>query len=292
MIDFLISIHDIISRGDFMENIKIRKSIRTYKEETISSEHRESLAQYIETLEKSYDGKFRFPLIDSDKDLDGKVGTYGVIQGAKLYVCGLVNKDTMDLVQLGYAFEKIVLFATSLGLGTCWLGGTFNRSNLANLAGIEPDEMLIIASPIGYIEEKKSIIDSTMRKLAKSDNRKPWDELFFHRSNSEPLGKVSLGEFGDVLEMVRIAPSASNKQPWRIIKDKDIYHLFLERTPKYAASLSFDIQMIDMGIALCHFETALDELEIKGSFKKEDQDIPEWKDNEYITSWIPDIIIT
>lgn len=273
-----------------MENIKTRKSIRTYKEEEISSKDRKKLIQYIEDLEKSYDGKFRFSLIDSDNNLDGKIGTYGVIKGAKLYVCVLAKKDSMDLVELGYAFEKIVLFATSSGLGTCWLGGTFNRSNLAKLAGIKPDEMLIISSPIGYIEEKKSIVDSTMRKLAKSDNRKPWDELFFDKSNLQPLDKEKLGKFGDALEMVQIAPSASNKQPWRIVKDKDNYDFFLERTPKYAASLGFDIQMIDIGIALCHFETALDELKIKGSFKKQTQNIPEWKNNEYIISWIPEII--
>lgn len=270
-----------------MENIKIRKSIRTYKEEVISSEDRKKLSQYISDLERLYDGKFRFPLINSDKNLDGKIGTYGVIKGAKLYVCGLVKKDSMDLVEFGYTFEKIVLYATSLGLGTCWLGGTFNRSNLAKLANIKSDEMLVIASPIGCIEEKKSIVDSTMRKLAKSDNRKPWNELFFDKSSSGSLDKVSLGDFGDVLEMVRIAPSASNKQPWRIVKDNGNYHLFLERTPKYAASLGFDIQLIDMGIALSHFETALDELKIKGSFKTENQDIPEWKDNKYIISWIP-----
>lgn len=268
----------------------MRKSIRTYKEDVISSEDRKKLTQFIQDLEKSYDRKFRFPLIDSDKDLDVKIGTYGVIKGAKLYVCGLVKVNSMDLVEFGYAFEKIVLFATSLGLGTCWMGGTFNRSNLANLAGIKPDEMLVIASPIGYIEEKKSIVDSTMRKLAKSDNRKTWNELFFDMSNSEPLDKKDLGRFKDVLEMVRIGPSASNKQPWRIVKDNDSYHLFLERTPKYATSLRYDIQMVDMGIALCHFETALDELNIKGIFKKENQNIPRWKDNEYVTSWIPNII--
>lgn len=270
-----------------MLSIKTRKSIRTYKEEKISLNERNKLIQYIEDLEKSYDGKFRFPLIDSDDNLDGKVGTYGVIKGAKLYVCGLVKKDSMDLVQLGYAFEKIVLFATSLGLGTCWLGGTFNRSNLAKLANIKPGEMLIVASPIGYIEEKKTIVDTTMRKLAKSDNRKLWDELFFDKYTSEPLDKEDLGAFEHALEMVRIGPSASNKQPWRIVKDKDNYHFYLERTPKYAASLAFDIQMIDIGIALCHFETALDELGIKGKFNKKDQDTPEWKDCEYITSWIP-----
>jgi len=272
-----------------MQSIKTRKSIRTYKERNISSEERDKLIQYIEDLEKSYGGKFRFPLIDSDNSLDGKVGTYGVIKGANLYVCGLVKKDSMDLVELGYAFEKIVLFATSLGLGTCWLGGTFNRSNLAKLANIKADEMLIVASPVGYIEEKKSIVDTTMRKLAKSDNRIPWNELFFDKSSSEPLDKENLGAFGDALEMVRIGPSASNKQPWRIVKDEDRYSFFLERTPKYAASLGFDIQLIDIGIALCHFETALDELNIKGNFNETHQDIPKWKDCEYITSWIPAI---
>ncbi len=268
-----------------MKNIKTRESVRTYSREELSHELKNQLIEYINDLEKSYGGKFRFPLVDSENLSDGKIGTYGIIRGARYYICGIVEKDSMDLVELGYAFEKIILFATSLGLGTCWLGGTFNRTNFAISADLKDNEMFIIATPVGHIKRKKSFIDSAMRKLAKSDNRKSFDELFFDKQTYKPLEKNLLGEFGIALEMVRIGPSASNKQPWIIVKDGDRYDFFLNRTPDYARSLGFDIQMLDIGIAICHFEIALSEQTIKGDFKKRDTNIPTWENCEYITSW-------
>ena len=276
----------ILNRGDILKNIKIRKSVRTYSNKELSPTIKSQLIEYLRNLEKSYDGKFRFPLVDSDNLSDGKIGTYGVIRGARFYICGIIRKDSLDLLELGYAFEKIILFSTSLGLGTCWLGGTFNRTNFAKSAGLKDDEMFIIATPVGHIKDKKSFIESAMRKLAKSDNRKSFNELFFDKKTSKPLEKDSLGEFGLALEMVRIGPSASNKQPWIIIKDDDRYDFFLKRTPDYASSLDFDIQMLDIGIAMCHFEVSLDEQGIKGSFKKLDKNIPNWNNCEYVISFI------
>lgn len=276
----------ILNRGDILKNIKIRKSVRTYSNKKLSPTLKSQLIEYIRNLEKSYDGKFRFPLVDSDNLSDGRIGTYGVIRGARFYICGIVRKDSLDLLELGYAFEKIILFSTSLGLGTCWLGGTFNRTSFAKSAGLKDDEMFIIATPVGHIKDKKSFIESAMRKLAKSDNRKSFNELFFDKKTSKPLEKDSLGEFGLALEMVRIGPSASNKQPWIIIKDDDRYDFFLKRTPDYASSLGFDIHMLDIGIAMCHFEVSLDEQGIKGSFKKLDKNIPNWNNCEYVISFI------
>lgn len=268
-----------------MENIKSRKSVRTYTSEDISPELKEQLAQYLLKLEEEYKGKFRFPIIDTKGLSNQKIGTYGVIRGARYFVCGIVKKDTMDLLELGYVFEKIILFASSLGLGTCWLGGTFERSNFAKSVNLKEEERFIVTTPIGYEESKKSLTEKAMRKMAGSDNRKKWEELFFDGSKKSPLEKKELGAFKEVLEMVRIGPSASNKQPWRIVKNENRYDFFLERTPDYAKSLDFDIQMLDMGIAICHFETALKEQKLTGKFKKVREETPSWPEGEYIISW-------
>ncbi|MGB4438289.1 MAG: nitroreductase family protein [Sedimentibacter sp.] len=58
-----------------------------------------------------------------------------------------------------------------------------------------------------------------------------------------------LGTYGVPIEMVRLGPSASNKQPWRIIKDKNSYHFYLCRTKGYG-SVNFDVQKNDLGIAM------------------------------------------
>jgi hypothetical protein len=55
---------------------------------------------------------------------------------------------------------------------------------------------------------------------------------------------------------VRIAPSASNKQLWRVVKDGPCWHIFLQRTPGYRRDPSktlldlCDRQRLDLGIAM------------------------------------------
>lgn len=263
-----------------MENIKNRTSVRSFDKKEISKETMEKLVSFIKNIEEDHKD-FRFPIIDSN--VDGTVGTYGVITGANTYICGIKISDNGDLVQLGYLFEKIILFATSLNLGTCWLGGTFNRSEFAEKAGLIEGESFICATPLGYSAENKSIRDRAMRKIAKSDHRKDFNELFFNKDLNS-LNKEELGVHGEALEMVRIGPSASNKQPWRIVKDEDLYHLYLERTPDYAKILDYDIQLLDMGIAQYHFEITLKENNVAGSWY-ELNDYPKYEHLEYISTW-------
>lgn len=267
-----------------MKNIEKRTSVRTFDKKEISRDTMDKLVGFIEEIESRY-GDYRFPMIHSN--IDGKVGTYGVITGGNTYICGIVKKDNPDLVELGYLFEKIIIFATSLDLGTCWLGGTFNRSEFAEKVGLENDESFICASPVGYSAEKKSIKEKAMRKMAKSDKRKDFSELFFH-IDLKALDKDELGIYGKALEMVRIGPSASNKQPWRIVKEENLYHLFLERTPDYAKDLGYDIQLLDMGIAKYHFEATLKENGEDGYWGKLDGH-PKYKNLEYISTWLKEM---
>jgi len=89
--------------------------------------------------------------------------------------------------------------------------------------------------------------------------------------------------------MVRLAPSASNKQPWRIVlsEDKNTCHFYLEPTPNYSGNkMGFEMQRIDMGIAMCHFELACKELKLSGKWKVNDPKIDLLNEQtEYIVSW-------
>jgi nitroreductase len=54
---------------------------------------------------------------------------------------------------MGIAFEHIVLTATSLGLGTCWMGQTRRDAEVKEILGI-PEELRVIAlTPIGEPDE-------------------------------------------------------------------------------------------------------------------------------------------
>jgi hypothetical protein len=71
--------------------------------------------------------------------------------------------------------------------------------------------------------------------------------------------------------MVRIAPSASNKQPWRAIRSGGALHFYMKKDKAYAGNmLGYCIQRIDMGIAASHFSLAAEELGLKGGVVFED----------------------
>ena len=264
-----------------MNLIKSRRSVRTFKDKKIEDDLKEKIEAFLKDLEKEYSSKYRFPLMNLK--LEGKVGTYGVIKGANSYIGGVMLEDG-NLVELGYLFEKIIIYLTSLNIGSCWLGGTFKRDEFTNAMDLSEEETLIVVSPIGYIEEKMSLKEKSMRTIAQSNKRKDFDDLFFYEG-LEPLYLSDLGIYKDALEMIRIGPSASNKQPWRIVKEDHNYNFYLERTKDYAKNLNYDIQMLDIGIAMYHFQYTLEEKNVHGKFVKLKKPRP-YDNFEYISTWL------
>ena len=59
--------------------------------------------------------------------------------------------------------------------------------------------------------------------------------------------------------MVRWAPSAVNKQPWRVVLSGKAAHFYEKRSRGYVDGAGWDLQKIDLGIALCHFACGLEE---------------------------------
>jgi len=276
-----------------IEAIHKRKSVRTYTDQPIEKEKRERILDLFQQNQYGpFGNKVRFKLIDLDAMQQKEVktlGTYGFINGAKLFIISAVKEDSRAMVDVGYCFEKIILSAANLGLGTCWMGGTFKRASFSKQINVSSGEVVPIVSPIGYAHEKRTLRDRALRRMAKGDTRKPWQDLFFNGDMDSPLSNETAGKYSTILECVRLGPSATNFQPWRIIKEseKDVFHLFLKRTKGYnKAPNTADLQRIDMGIAMCHFDVVAHEMSLSG--KWEDQKPNRDMGNiEYIISWIP-----
>ena len=98
-----------------------------------------------------------------------------------------------------------------------------------------------------------------MRKGIKADSRLDFGELFFDGSFDKPLTEENAGKIKEALKAVRLAPSAVNKQPWRVIKEGNKVHFYEKRNRGYVSDSDWDLQKIDMGIALCHFSIAAKE---------------------------------
>ena len=247
--------------------VKTRSSIRTYEDKPLDAKVKKQIKDYIAALSNPFSVKVSLQLLETAASNE-KMGTYGVIKGAKDYIGSMVSVSELNLEALGYSFEKLILYLTNLGIGTCWLGGTFNRNQFSNALEVKENELFPAISPIGYPAGKKRLADTLIRKFAKSEQRKNWNELFFLNNFSTPLTQEEAKEFAFPLEMVRLAPSASNKQPWRIIKAQEGFHFYEAKAPGYSDKMSFDIQRVDIGIAACHFHMAALEKDLPGKFEK------------------------
>ena len=152
---------------------------------------------------------------------------------------------------------------------------------------IGEEEIFPIVTPYGYAAPKKHIKETMMRKMIQADHRIEWDHLFFKNDFQTPISKEDAKDLAFPLEMVRLGPSASNKQPWRILVTENACHFYEYKEPKYSDRFDYDIQRIDMGIAMAHFDFAVKEKGIKGYFNTEDKlDIKLPENVEYVYSWI------
>jgi nitroreductase len=273
-----------------IETIRARRSCRTYRDRPIEPDRLAELKPFLEANRAApFGSPLRFQLLDlNDLEADElrPLGTYGVIKGAKLFIIGAVGKEPKAMEDYGYCMEKNILKATALGLGTCWLGGTFRRSGFARRVNLSDGELLPAISPVGYAGEKRSLTDRFFLFSAGSNERKEWNELFSEGDPETPLPRESCGGYETPLECVRTGPSASNKQPWRIVRDGSAFLFYLAKTPGYDRMIKeIRLQNIDMGIAMCHFELSARELGLVGCWNVADPRIPSGG-REYIVSWI------
>lgn len=260
-----------------IESIKQRESVRTYDGKGLNREEIDAIENFIGQIKAPFGINARIKLIRTDigEGKEIKLGTYGFISGAKDYLALIYEDAPLAEEGAAYLFEQVVLLCTSLDLGTCWLGGSFSRKNFKDQVEMKPGENMKIVSPVGHRGDKIRFIESLMG-FDKKKPRKPFEEIFFNGDFSTPLTEAEAGIYREPLEMVRLGPSANNKQSWRVVKDGEILHFY--------ATSSYGFSAIDMGIALCHFEQTCRELGIKGRYDV--SEAPEERSAKYTISWI------
>jgi nitroreductase len=283
-----------------LELMRSRTSVRRYSGELLSGEARQQMELSCRIATTGpFGGTCRFQLIDNriGNGVQGeRVGAYGIISGARTYLSGAAGRNRYNLEDFGYLFELLVLKATDLGLGSCWLGGTFTRGGFARAMGLREEEIIPAVSPVGRATALRSTVDRVIRWGAGSKKRRSWAELFWDGEITAPLSQDRAGPFATALEMIRLAPSASNRQPWRCLKFRDRIHFFLLRSPGYRAVTPTDLQRIDMGIAMAHFDLAMEAAGAAGGWRVLDSPVlsgtsiqrPDtWQKGEYLVSWEP-----
>ena len=227
---------------DIIEAIKERRSVRSFNGEPLSADVRRELLEFAAAVYNPFGGRFSIRLKEFDLKNGYKPSTYGMIKGANDFFMIGIADDEVSALAAGFGFEQVVLKAWQMGLGTCWIAATFKGTDFYNGERWTDGEELKIVCPVG-IAAKQGIMERIARFTLGSRNRKPYAELFF--SDDFDRAYSPDGTFGEALEMLRIAPSSTNSQPWRALVKEDAVHFYC--VPKSPASV------LDCGIGICHF---------------------------------------
>lgn len=268
------------------EVIKRRISNRTYEERSLTEEDKKKLLEFNSTLTNPFGVEVKVQYISKEKGADDvQLGTYGTIKGAKDFLAITVKDQPYAMEAIGYQFENLVLYATDIGIGTVWLAGTFKRKDFINAIEIGEDDLFPCICPLGYPAQKQSFLEKITKASLGSKKRKDWDKLFFLEDFTKALTKADAGIYEDALEMLRLAPSATNSQPWAVVKEGNKFHFFCN----YKNTLNDDVKKIkhiDIGIALSHFHQTAMSKGLNGNLQVEDIGFSIPDNMHYVLSYV------
>ncbi|MCR5845153.1 MAG: nitroreductase [bacterium] len=229
---------------DIMTAIEKRISVRSYDARPVEPEKIEQIASLIEEINVESGLKFQLygPRDDGEPSLPLSTKMFAGVENVQHYAALVAPDDVVWADKLGYYGEKLVLFATQLGLGTCWVAGTYDPSKTR--AEVGDGERLWDVIPLGYATEKVPMKQRMIRAgIRKSD--KKLAELVDADVAYDELPDW----FKSALDSVSKGPSAVNEQPV----------VFVYREGEVKATLPAkkrDLEFNDLGIAKLHFELA------------------------------------
>jgi nitroreductase len=270
---------------NIIEAIKIRKSCRTFEQTELTPSDKNELEMYIlENKKPIVDEIINLGIVEKKNETRKMKLDYGMIQGHNTYLLG-VSKSAIDSrVNYGYLAEKVVLKATEIGISTCWIG-IFDE-NYFNEIPVEDGFEIASIVILGYPKERQTNIDKFVRFNLKASKRLGWDKLFFNYQSQTPLLSDSIGKYAESLEMVRLAPSAGNTQPWRIFFDDQTNEFHFFKKPINKKYEENGLHDIDLGIALAHFELTSLYNNLSGSWIKHSSDkMITTDDMQYLMTW-------
>ncbi|MGM0602548.1 MAG: nitroreductase family protein [Bacillota bacterium] len=229
----------------WFKSIFDRESRRKFDSRKIEKEKIERLQNLIDEVNDFLPG---VKIIMVEKKIEniftGIIGSYGKITGAPVYLAFIGNKAVPHIDEnIGYGGESLILEATSLGLGSCWVSGTFNADKVIEDIKLSKNEKIYAVSPVGYAKDKPALSEKIFKKMVSSHKRKDMSELVLHDMNSMWPQWIK-----SALKAARLAPSAVNRQPWRFkIVNNTI--IISAKKDKKTADYSYKL---DCGIAMLH----------------------------------------
>ena len=219
-----------MTNQEYIAAIKKRRSHRAYQSKPLSSEIKEIIKDMASAVNKNCDAEFIF--------VDDATPAFKLFTGkfSMLSICGPDTQKARE--DAGYYGESIVLQCTYHGLGTCWVGGTYNENKAYELANIPQEKRIYCVITIGYPKKDMTIIEKTMYKATHKTN-KTYQDMFDYSDDKLPEA------YGSAMKLVEMAPSAVNRRPVKFRYENGILSASVEEP--------YSDKSIDFGIAKLHF---------------------------------------
>jgi len=222
---------------DLSQAIDLRRARRKYLPEPLDDATEAALRAVIDAQVAKGAGRIEL-VIDDGGAFGSFTRSYGMFTGVRNYV-GLVarNSDKVAIEKLGYYGEIVALSAVGLGLGTCWVGGSFDRARCP--FSLQGDERVQCVITVGPVADDPSAKERLIRGMVHRHTK-----TIEQMSNADaPLPNW----FTAGMVAVQKAPSAVCRQPV----------VFDYRDGVVSASVKEsddDSLLLDLGIAKLHFE--------------------------------------
>jgi len=207
-----------------------RTSQRSYLPDPISPRQREELQKAIDSCNQR--SGLRLQLVCGRPEPFASLRrSYGLLKGVHSYLALAGPAADPDLAEkCGYFGEELVLTAAAMGLGTCWVGGTYDKDSC--LCHLREGEQLICVAAVGHTPEERGGREKLIA-LASKRKSKSQSELARNMSGAPSW-------FMSGIASVQRAPSARNRQGYRFLWQED-------GTVRAQVTERSEFSMVDLG---------------------------------------------
>lgn len=129
-----------------LEALRNRHSVRRYVDTPLRPEDIEALQAKINELNRK--GDLHMQLVINERKAFKGFLSYGSFSNVSNYIMVVGKKSPALEYRAGYYGEELVIFAQSIGLGTCFVGLTYKKIDGAFEVG--PDEKVVLCISVGY----------------------------------------------------------------------------------------------------------------------------------------------
>jgi hypothetical protein len=202
------------------DDIAKRKSTRKYDMKALDESLLNDIKEHVKTIKPLYEHiRYEYSFVTEAE-------VKNILQVKAPHYIIISSEPTEGyLTNIGFIFQQMSLYLTSIGLGSCWLGMA------------KPTEKIDTALEFVIVLAFGKALDSPYRE----------NDQFKRKS----LAQIS--DSADIrVEPARLAPSAVNSQPWYFVSDGDTLHLYCIKSGLLKGLIYNRLNKIDVGIALAH----------------------------------------